>query len=118
MATSWKQIVAIGRALPEVTEDLWYRTPSLKVRGKGFVRLREDGENVVFVLDSLEEQAFLIESQPKVFHITDHYRGHAMVLARLAQLSIETCRERVEQAWLARAPRSLISSIKTQRARR
>jgi hypothetical protein len=114
MAVTWKQIVAIGRALPEVEEDLWYRTPSLKVRGKGFVRLREDGENVVFLLESLEEQAFLLESQPKVFHITDHYRGSAMVLARMAKLPIALCRTRVEQSWLVRAPRAL---AKAHRAR-
>jgi len=36
---NWQRLVAIGCELPEVAEGIWYRTPSLQVRGKSFVRL-------------------------------------------------------------------------------
>jgi hypothetical protein len=40
---TWEEICALGRELPEVTEGVWFRTPALLVRGKSFVRLKEDG---------------------------------------------------------------------------
>ena len=33
---AWADVVAIGRALPEVEEGTWYRTPCLRVRKKSF----------------------------------------------------------------------------------
>jgi hypothetical protein len=36
----WEQMSKLGREFPEVVEDIWYGTPALKVRGKGFARLR------------------------------------------------------------------------------
>jgi hypothetical protein len=113
---NWEQIAKLGRELPEVVEDVWYRTPALKVRGKGFARLKEDGESVVFLLDSLDEQEALTEAQPDVYFITDHYRGSCAVLARLAKLRVAECRVRLEQGWRLRAPRALIKQREAAKA--
>jgi hypothetical protein len=104
----WERLCALARELPEVTEDVWYGTPSLKVSGKGFVRLKEDGRSVVFLLESLGEQEFLIEAQPEIYYITDHYRGWPAVLARLAALRVPEARLRVGRAWRAKAPKALV----------
>ena len=104
----WEKLSALWRALPEVTEDTWYRTPALKVRGKGFVRLKEDGESVAFVLSSVEEQEFLLETRPDLYFITDHYRGWAAVLARLRPLRVDEARARLEHAWRVKAPAALV----------
>jgi hypothetical protein len=105
---TWQQLCKLGRQLPEVVEDVWFRTPALKVRGKSFVRLKEDGKSVVFLLESVDEQEFLIEAQAKVYYITDHYRGYPAVLARLAALTIAECRIRLERAWCVKAPKKLL----------
>jgi hypothetical protein len=105
---TWAQLCKLGRELPEVVEDIWYRTPALKVRGKGFVRLKEDGKSVLFLLDSVDEQEALIEIQPQIYFITDHYRGYPSVLARLSALRVPECRMRLERAWRIKAPRDLI----------
>ena len=104
----WEQLCKLGRELPEVVEDIWFRTPALKVRGKSFVRLKEDGESVVFLLENVDEQEFLTEAQPEIYFITDHYRGWAAVLARLAKLRVPECRLRLERAWRLKAPRALV----------
>ena len=52
----WEQLCKLGRELPEVDEWIWYRTPSLAVRRKSFVRLEEDGTSVVFLVDDVDEQ--------------------------------------------------------------
>jgi hypothetical protein len=104
----WERLCKLARELPEVEESMWYRTPSLKVRGKGFVRLKEDGATVVFMLPSVEEQEFLIATQPALYFITDHYRGWPAVLARLSKLKESECRIRLEQAWRRKAPPSMV----------
>jgi hypothetical protein len=114
----WKTVSKLGRELPEVKEGTSYRTPALNVRGKSFVRLKEDGASIVFHLESVEEQEFLIESQPAVYFITDHYRGWPAVLARLAKLRVGECRMRLESAWRLKAPRALIQKLDAARAGR
>ena len=107
----WADVVRLGKELPEVEEGIWYRTPSLRVRGKSFVRLKEDLDNVVFLLESVEAQELLCEAMPAVYHITDHYRGYAAVLARLSALRATECRQRLLESWQQKAPRKLISSL-------
>ena len=106
----WKQVVKLGRELPEVIEDIWFRTPALKVHGKAFVRLKEDGENVVFMLESVDEQEALCEAMGDVYWITDHYRGYPAVMARLAALTEAECRLRLERAWRLKAPKKLLAT--------
>jgi hypothetical protein len=91
-----------------VEESTWYGTPSLAVRGKSFLRLKENGQDVVFMLEAVEEQEFLIEARPDVYHITDHYRGYAAVLARLRALRVPECRLRLRNAWRLKAPKALL----------
>lgn len=103
----WAKVVALARALPGVEEGSWSRTPALLVAGKSFCRLKEDGEDVVFLLDSVDEQEALCAAMPAVYHITDHYRGYPAVLARLAALRVPECRERLARAWRVKAPKKL-----------
>jgi hypothetical protein len=108
---TWKQLCKLARALPEVREDFWYGTPALKVRDKGFVRLKENGQDVVFMLDSVEEQEALIEAVPAVYFITDHYRGWPSVLARLRALTGAEAKVRLERAWRVKAPPRLVKAF-------
>ena len=103
----WERLCELGLELPEVEEGPWYRTPALKVRGKGFVRLKEDGQSVVFVLESIDEQEFLLQAKPEVYFITDHYQGYPFVLARLSALTVTECRARLRTGWILKAPKTL-----------
>ena len=107
----WEHVCKLGLELPEVAESIWFRTPALKVRGKAFVRLKESGKDVVFMTESVDEQEYLIEAQPDIYYITDHYRGWPAVLARLARLRVPECRLRLERAWRVKAPRSLVARL-------
>ena len=70
---------------PEVEDGNSYGTRALKVRKKMLARLREDDDSLVMPGVPLEEREMLIESQPKVFYFTDHYRDYPMVLIRLSK---------------------------------
>ena len=113
---TWQEIAKLGRELPEVEEGLSYGTPALEVRGKGIARLKEDGASVVFMLENVDEQEFLTELHADVYFITDHYRGHPAVLARLARLGARECRLRLETGWRIKAPKSLVRQHDAQRA--
>jgi hypothetical protein len=114
---NWRQLCKLGKELAEVAEGSWYGTPALQVRGKSFIRLKEDGRSVLFLLDSVDEQEFLLEARPGIYFITDHYRGHPSVLARLAALRAPECRFRLERAWRLKAPRDLVSGAVRSRTK-
>ena len=103
----WADVVAAGAGLPGVEESTWYGTAALKVRGKGFCRLRDEGETLVVPVVDLEDKEALLRSDPAVFFTTPHYDGHAYVLVHLDRVGDEMLRELVEDAWRCRAPESL-----------
>ena len=84
--------------LPNVEEGTSYGTPALKVRGKLFVRLKEDGETIVLRSDSFDRE-HLLNSAPETFFITDHYKDYPWVLVRLAKLDAAQLEELLEDAW-------------------
>jgi len=104
---SWQDVVALGTALAGVEESTWFRTPALKVRGKSFCRMKEDGETLVIQVVDLEDKEALLRSDPDVFFTTPHYDGYAYVLVRLDRIGHDLLAELVEDAWRLRAPKSL-----------
>jgi len=109
---TWTQLCKLAQELPQVEQATSYGTPALKVRGKLLVRLRPEGDAVVFWLTSLDEQELLIELAPELYFVTDHYRGYPTVLARLRALRAREARTRLREAYLARAPRSLTKALR------
>lgn len=93
----------IALALPGVEEGTSYGTPAFRVKKKLFLRLREDGEDlVVRAEDDLREM--LLETEAGSFHVTDHYRGHPYVLARLPVVAEARLTSVIEESWRSVAP--------------
>ncbi|MFD4672561.1 MmcQ/YjbR family DNA-binding protein [Lentzea sp. NPDC058450] len=103
MAT-WDDVVMMGTRLPEVEESTWYRTPSLKVAGKGFARLRSEAEGGLVLMCGLDEKAALLASGDPAFYTTAHYDGYGAILVDLALVDPGQLAELVEQAWRIKAP--------------
>jgi len=80
------------------------------------VRLKEDAKSVVFRLESLDEQDFLTSARSELYFVTDHYRGYRAILARLQLLGVTECRARLETAWRAVAPKTLVKRRHSERA--
>jgi hypothetical protein len=106
----WSDVVALGRALPEVEESTWFRTPCLRVRKKSFCRMREDGETLVMRVVDLEDKEALLRSDPDVYWTTPHYDGYPYVLIRLAVAEREQLAELIEDAWRLVAPKRLVAA--------
>ncbi len=76
--TTWEDVVRLASGLPEVEAATWYRTPALKVAGKGFARLRTEAEGGLVVMCGLDEK-----------------------------VDVDQLRELLEEAWRLKAPKRL-----------
>ena len=95
--------------LPDVEEATSYGTPSLKVRGKGFCRVK-DADTVV-VMVSHEEKELLLEAAPDIYFETDHYKGWPAMLVRIRVITDEELAHRLKQAWLLKAPKTVARKL-------
>jgi hypothetical protein len=105
-----RDFAAVHRAaarLPGVELSTSYGTAALKVRGKLFARLHQDGECFVLRAELLDRE-ILIQADPRVFFITDHYRDHPWVLVRFATVQPAALPELLERAWRLVAPEKLL----------
>jgi hypothetical protein len=98
----------LALALPGVEEGTSYGTPAFRVKGKFFVRLREDGESIVVKVGD-DERDLLMEADPDAFFTTDHYRGYPSVLVRLSRVREADLAEVLDQAWARLAPPKLVA---------
>jgi hypothetical protein len=104
---SWAEVVAIASELPEVEESTWFRTPSLKVAGKGFARLRAEAEGGLVLMCALEEKEALLASGDPAYYTTPHYDGYGAILVDLAAVDPDQLRELIEESWRRKAPAKL-----------
>ena len=101
----------IALAWPEVEDGSSYGTPALKVRKKMLVRLKEDGDSLVMPGVPQDERDMLVDTQPKVFYFTDHYRDYPMVLIRLSKAKRATVEPFLRRRWRELASKKAVASI-------
>ena len=104
--STWDEVCALGTKLPEVEVGTWYGTPALKVRGKGFARLREDGALVVMI--DVHEREALMQSDAETFYVTPHYQDHPAMLINLERVDPTELEERLIESWCRKAPKRLV----------
>ena len=105
--TTWEDVVRLASGLPEVEVSTWYRTPALKVAGKGFARLRTEAEGGLVVLCGHDEKAALLDSGDAAFFTTPHYDGYGSIIVDLDRVDVDQLRELLEEAWRLKAPKRL-----------
>ena len=102
---------------PEVEDGTSYGTPALKVRKKMLARLKEDGDSLVMPGVPPDERDMLVESKPKVFYLTDHYRDYPMVLIRLSKASRAVVEPLLRRHWRTLASKSAVKAFDAGDAR-
>jgi hypothetical protein len=103
---TFDDVRAIALTWPEVEDGTSYGTPALKVRKKLLARLKEDGETLVMPGVPPEEREMLVESQPKIFSFTDHYRDYPIVLITLPKARCAHVEPLLRRQWLALASKA------------
>lgn len=92
---------------PGVELSSSYGRPSLKVKGKFFTWVKEDGDSIVIGGIDFDERDMLMETQADVFYITDHYRNSRYVLMRLSKADPGTVEAFLRRRWFEVAPKKL-----------
>ena len=76
-------------------EQPYFSKPSV-FYGEAFVgRVHDKEEAVALRVGSIEMRDVMLEAEPKLFYITDHYRPWPMLLARLSALDAKTLKSLV-----------------------
>jgi hypothetical protein len=92
---------------PGVELSRSYGRPSLKVKGKFFTWVKEDGDSIVLGGIDSDERDMLMETQGDVFYITDHYRNSRYVLMRLSKADPGMVETYLRRRWFEVAPKKL-----------
>ena len=105
----------IAQQFPGVEEYLFFGTPAFRVRKKFLSRLKEDGESLVMRINDPIEKDMLLQNEPNIYCITDHYVGYPYVLIRLANIHPDDLQLFFENAWRSAAPKRLIAAYDHER---
>lgn len=108
-ALTFADAEALAAKLPGLEVTTSYGTPALKVKGKLFARLHDDGETLVLRTTTVNRD-YLLEAWPDACYLTDHYRNYPWVLVRLAKVERTHLAELLADAWELVAPARLRNS--------
>ena len=85
-------------ALPGVVEGKAYGTIAFRV-GKTFMARLRDEDSVLVLKMDMNERDMLIEAEPAIFFLTEHYRAYPYILVRLATCEPERLARLAERTW-------------------
>ena len=111
--TTFDDLRLIALSVPEVEEAVAYGRPIFKTRGKMLARLREDGESVIVKVDKILRSS-LLDGEPDIYFIEDHYLEHPLALVHLNKISVDDLKYLVETAWRMTATKRAIQSFDSQ----
>ena len=128
MAT-WDEVARLALALPETEEATSYGNTAWKVRGRSFVWERPfskadlkrldgpepEGPILAAYVDDLEEKEAVLAANPGVMFTIEHFNGFPAVLILLERVGSETLQATIIDAWLARAPKTLVEEYLADR---
>lgn len=103
------------------SEGPYFGKPAIFVAEKFLTRVHHKEEAVVLAIGSMEMRDVMLEAEPELFYITDHYRNFPYLLARLSNLTKTTLKDllaaRVKQieAKKTRAPAKKLAAKKRKR---
>jgi hypothetical protein len=112
---TWDDVRAIAAGLPGTEEGTSHGTPAFRVRRSFLARLREDGETIVAPVSGPDEREALIEAEPDVYSVTDHYRAYPYVLVSLPTARPEHVAGLLTQAWRTAAPKRVVQAYDAER---
>jgi hypothetical protein len=80
-------------AIPGTEERLWFHQPAVFLHDRFLAKTHHKEDAVTLQVGSMEMRDMMLEAEPKLFYITDHYRKFPFVLIRLSALSKTVLKE-------------------------
>ena len=97
LSAAYKSYLNVALKLPGTEVSVSYGTPSVKVGGKVLSRLRTDAEGALAIRCDFVDREMLLQADPDVFFITDHYRDYPMILVRLDKIRADALPDLVDR---------------------
>ncbi|WP_226634918.1 MmcQ/YjbR family DNA-binding protein [Brevundimonas poindexterae] len=101
------EINALIMALPGAERGTAYGEPCWRIAGKFLTRLRAEDDSLALDVGDRDRRDLLLEMDPEVFHLTDHYRQYSYVLIRIASVDPEWLKAELARRWRKVAPATL-----------
>ena len=99
---SFDDVQRMAEGLEGVEVGTSYGTPALKVRGKMFACIAShksaEPDTLVAVI-SFDDREQLLEEEPKIYYLKDHYQNYPSVLVRLREIRPDALRDLLRMAW-------------------
>jgi hypothetical protein len=86
----------LALSLPGTDERRWFTHMCVFVHDRFLTRVNEKEDAMVLQVGSLEMREMMLEAEPKLFFVTDHYRNFPFVLARLKALTKASLKQMLE----------------------
>ena len=83
----------IALSFEGATEGPYFGKPAVFVNEKFLTRVHHKEEAMVLAIGSMEMRDVMLEAEPKLFYITEHYKNFPYLLARLSKLNKETLKD-------------------------
>ena len=83
----------IALSVEGASEGPYFGKPAVFVAEKFLTRVHTKEEAMVLAIGSMEMRDMMLEAEPKLFYITDHYRKFPYLLARLSKLDKATLKD-------------------------
>lgn len=83
----------IALAVSGASEGPYFGKPAIFVAEKFLTRVHTKEEAMVLAIGSMEMRDVMLEAEPKLFYITDHYKNFPYLLARLSKLDRKTLQD-------------------------
>ena len=83
----------IALSFEGASEGPYFGKPAIFVAEKFLTRVHHKEEAMVLAIGSMEMRDVMLEAEPRLFYITDHYKKFPYLLARLSKLDKATLKE-------------------------
>ncbi|HZQ40259.1 MAG TPA: hypothetical protein VFA87_05685 [Rhizomicrobium sp.] len=83
----------IALSFEGASEGPYFGKPAIFVAEKFLTRVHHKEEAMVLAIGSMEMRDVMLEAEPKLFYITEHYKNFPYLLARLSKLNKETLKD-------------------------
>jgi hypothetical protein len=83
----------IALSFTGATQGPYFGKPAIFVAEKFLTRVHHKEDAMVLSIGSMEMRDMMLEAEPRLFYITDHYKKFPYLLARLSRLDAKTLKE-------------------------
>jgi hypothetical protein len=113
MALTKAEARKIALSIAGTSEGPYFGRPAIFLGEEYLCRVHDKETAVVLRSGGMEMREVMLEAEPKLFYITDHYKSFPVILARLSALDKKTLKELLAARMLriaekgAKKPRAL-----------